>query len=114
VAEDIHTGSEHRGLSTASTQEEFADALREFGKELEVARREGLPAPVVEQVAQHVEAAGREAQQATPRLETICEHLEQARGALIAAGDQAEVAEELLPFVQAGIQVCIGLFSGEE
>jgi hypothetical protein len=106
----IQRGEEAMGFSTATNKEKLIDALREFEKELEAARRRGLPGPVADRTIAEFRAARWALQPASPATSEAITHLEAARDALTGISDGEAVADELLPFVQAALQAVITLF----
>ena len=113
---DINMGDFFAGSSTISTKEEFLEALRQFKKEIDNARQQGLPEDTADDAVIEVEAAEREIAKDTPKSNRVISRLENAKAILLgsagvatAATSVAAATGKLIPYLEQAIQAVIGI-----
>jgi hypothetical protein len=105
------------GSNTKSTKEEFLEALRQFKKEIDNARQQGLPEDTADDVIVEVEAAEREIAKDTPKSNRIISRLENAKAILLGSASVATAATsvaaatgKLIPYLEQAIQAVSKIF----
>lgn|GEM_PF-4516123 len=113
----INMGDLFVGSSAVSTKEEFLEALRQFKKEIDNARQQGLPEDTADDAIIEVEAAEREITKDTPKANRIISRLENAKAILLgsvgvatAATSVAAATSKLMPYLEQAIQAVSKIF----
>lgn len=109
--------AQYTAPSQINTKEQFLDALREFKRELDAARAQGLPQDAADIAITQVQAAEQAAREDSPRATEVRSSLEKAKEALVlvsasaaTTGAVVTAADKLVDFAQKLLKVIEHLF----